>query len=305
MYNRVLVLLDGSGPAEQILPFAGQIARDTGASIQLLSVVESDLESRMVTATRGRYVEDPRNAAVAMAEEYLREVAQRLEVSAELVSSGVLVGRVVDEIQHEAKRVSSTLLAMTTHGRAGLWRLTLGSVATKLVQSAQSPILLLRPGSRDLDLCGEDLSTVIVPLDGSQLAEAALPHASSLARALDCSVVLTSVAPSQASLAVTYGASGRYYVPPGAVGRVRSALQEYLEAKAQELTGQGVNSVRVQFMQGDAAKRILALAKADPGSLVVISTHGRSGLGRWVMGSVADKVMRQSVRPVLVIRPAA
>lgn len=305
MYRRVVVLLDGSPLAEQVMSFALQVAMAVRAELHLVTVVDADGEGRIAAATDGKQIQNAGTATLGVAEDYVKQVAGDLDGSQQLAHTHVLTGPVVESIEREVERVPDTLLAMTTHGRSGLGRAALGSVATKLVQSAKAPILLWRPSARRLSLWPEVLQTAIVPLDGSELAERILPAVQELATAMNLATVLVTVAPSLASMTFRYGAAGHYSIPQEALGPGRRALEQYGRLKAAELQSQGLGNTTARQLRGDPAQRIIGLARATRGSLIAISTHGRSGVGRWVMGSVADRVIRESRRPVLVVRSQA
>jgi nucleotide-binding universal stress UspA family protein len=154
-----------------------------------------------------------------------------------------------------------------------------------------------------------NLQTIIVPLDGSSLAEQALTHAVSLTRALKLRVLLVRVTPS-------LGEYHRYleHYPLDSSSTVYSGIYEefsreedalamqYLHQVQEKLNNQRVSSVEERLLKGHAADAIVGLARETPHSLVTMTTHGRSGMGRWILGSVADRVIRHSGVPVLVVR---
>jgi nucleotide-binding universal stress UspA family protein len=144
---------------------------------------------------------------------------------------------------------------------------------------------------------------ILVPLDGSVLAEAALPHARALAKAFDGRITL-----------ITVFEPATVISQPGMVGPVISvsvdaeaetaALREYLDKIAANLKTEGID-VRTAIREGDAASAVIDYAAANREDIIVMSTHGRSGIQRWVYGSVADKVLRSANVPVLLIRAHA
>jgi nucleotide-binding universal stress UspA family protein len=145
------------------------------------------------------------------------------------------------------------------------------------------------------------------PLDGSKLAEEALPYAETLASRLDLRVTLLRVVPFPFMAYSGYEGFSYSYVPPyekGITEHEETMAREYLERIRGQLGYPG-KPVEALVITGHPASQIIDLAQTTAGSLVVMSTHGRSGVGRWVMGSVADRVLRASRRPVLVVRPQA
>ena len=144
-----------------------------------------------------------------------------------------------------------------------------------------------------------DWKTVLVPLDGSHIAEAALPYAEAIADAMGASIVLLSVADTEPFRMVMFrdDATEREALENG----LRAPLSRYLESTAQTLRDRGI-SVSTSVKMGDPAGTILASADESDAALIVMATHGRGGAARWLLGSVADKVMRLGVRPTLLVR---
>lgn len=285
MYNKILVPLDGSKLAEQVLPYVQLFAGAFGAAVTLLRVTDADAQLPF-SVSQG-------------ASDYLKYVAASLPTLA--VDSVEKIGKPAAAIIDSAKDDPKCLIAMATHGVTGLRRWFLGSVASKVVQSAANPILLIRPVDSDLPLPAAALKRLIVPLDGSGLAERVLPHVAALAGKLklETQLVRAYTLPPDA-----------YLVADGIIdqgpAQFRRSLQEecekYLDGKVAGLRADGYESVTAAAIEGDAANEIVDLAAAAPQCLVAMSTHGRSGVGRWVLGSVAEKVVQHCRAPVLLIR---
>lgn len=293
MYKRILVPLDGSELAERILPVVERWAFGLGARVQLLGVVEEDLSAPMDEPMPGGLISRFEAGLLAQEERYLRNVAGCLSLPQEHLHVNARLGRAPEVIVHEAGQVADTLIAMSTRGRSGFKRFVLGSVANKVLHLSRVPLLLYCPRSAVTGPGEAQLGLVIVPLDGSQLAEQVLPHVLLLAKALQLTVVLTTVTPA---------GGGRHLgkTPHGG----DQDLQAYVTTKQQELRKYGIVNVTTKWLQGDPAKRIADLVRDTPNSVVAISTHGRSGVQRSVLGSVADQVIRLACAPVLVIRPS-
>lgn len=136
-------------------------------------------------------------------------------------------------------------------------------------------------------------STIVVPLDNSELAEQALAHAVEIARRFEAHVELLTVVPSSLEATIESGAAGEAWDPR------TLAAQEYLEAVSGRLAAEGI-SVSTTVRRGDVAEEIIE--HADHCDLIVMSTHGRSGLGRWVYGSIADRTLRHAGVPILLVR---
>ena len=193
--------------------------------------------------------------------------------------------------------------------RSGLDRWLLGSVAEKVVRGSSNPVLLVR-ATEPANSEGEaTLKRVIVPLDGSKLAESILPTVIELAKRLKLETILVRAFDVPVSL---YARPADSRSRPGyeEMQKQLKAIQEqfeaeardYLEKTAEELKRAGLDDVTVVFPEGNGADQIIALARETPDSFVAMCTHGRSGVTRWVLGSVTESSVRHADKPVLVIR---
>lgn len=286
MYSKILVPLDGSNFSEQILPYARFFADAHGIPVELLRVTDPELR--------------PPFWPTETADQYLRRIAA--EYFSGAATSAAEVGAPGRVIVDYAKRDSSCLIAMATHGMSGARRWLVGSVTSKVVQTAANPLLLIRPGDPSGALARVSMDKIVVPLDGSGLAEKTLPHACALAKRLSLELHL---------LRVYTLPLDAYIVADGVIAQGPAQLQEelareaqaYLDGKVAALNAAGFERVVAVALQGDAASEIIDFARNAPDSLIVMSTHGRSGIGRWVLGSVAEKVSHHAHNPVLLVRP--
>jgi nucleotide-binding universal stress UspA family protein len=144
----------------------------------------------------------------------------------------------------------------------------------------------------------EDLDTIMVPLDGSELAEQALPHAAALAKALRLRMILVRVTSTLADLT----ADGFYEVTQELIEALEKEAIDYLDQQVSTLRQQGLTEVDRRHLTGAVARQIIAVARETPRSFIAMCTHGRSGVQRWALGSVADQVVSHVAVPVLVIR---
>ena len=170
---------------------------------------------------------------------------------------------------------------MATHGRSGVGRWAIGSTAEKVLHAANCPLLLVRAHSDTPILPEAALKNIVVPTDGSALSESILPHAVGLSNALGSRIQLIRVTPHD-----TADADER----------------DHLLRIAERLKGEGVGDVAVEVLNGDPATAIVEFFEKTPNSLLAMTTHGHSGLGRWTIGSVTDRVVRHAAGPVLVLR---
>jgi len=187
---------------------------------------------------------------------------------------------------------------MTTHGRSGIQRWLLGSVADKVLHAARNPLLLIRGADETKQLAVAPVKKIMVALDGSPLAEMVLPHASELAAKMGLGIMLTRIfgVPTP-TFAEDYGP----YVDE-LWTQVETESQQYLDEIAKRLRGQGLTDITIKSVAGFASEQLIELASASGETLVAMCTHGRSGLNRWVLGSVTDRVVRHLGAPVLIIR---
>ena len=299
MYKKILVPLDGSKTAENALPLARFLARRLELPVQLLGVIDVTELARSVSAAEGLYLDGLVAFETRTSEEYLAKIAKTF--SGVGVQWLVARGKAADVIIETAAADEATLIAMATHGRSGLNRFLLGSVAEKILRGTASPLLLVR-ATEGAETEGEAaFKSIVVPLDGSETAESVLPAVVEMAQRLDSEVVLFRA----------YNVSHRIYggddgrdpaIVADLIGGIRRAARDYLEKKTAELRERGVKKVRYILNEGLSADQIIALARQTPDNLIVMGSHGRSGIKRWVLGSVTETVVRHSGDPVLVLR---
>lgn len=296
MYEKVLVALDGSKLSEGILPYARFIAAKLNVAVELLHVID-------IAAPRASSADQQiRHENVIAAEQknsmdYLKKVAASF-ADAAATKCAVKIGKPAEVIVDRAATHARMLIAMTTHGRSGINRWLLGSIADKVLHAAANPLLLVRGADESEKLAVPPVKKIMVALDGSPLAEMVLPHASELAAKMGLGVVLTRVfgVPTPA-FAEDYGT----YVEE-LWEQVETETQEYLDDKAKQLQRQGLTDVTVKSVAGFASEKLIELAHESGETLVAMCTHGRSGVNRWVLGSVTDRVVRHLGGPVLIIR---
>ena len=296
MYSRILIPLDGSRLAESILPHARTLAKAFRVPVELLHAIDPEVITVFVNPAKGRSAYTVEADMKQKALEYLEPIAGSLP-GPEAVSCSAEIGKAAEVIVKKASVHPATLIAMATHGRSGIPRWLLGSVANKVLLTAANPLLLVRPTERLESTGVASLKTIVVPLDGSGLAEKVLPHAEALAKIMNLEIILLRA----------------YALPPVAEGympdldvlmtEVRESARQYLDRVLERLQSEGISRVSTLLVEGDAARNIIDVAKRTPENLVALCTHGRSGFSRLVLGSVADRVVRESGDPVLVIRP--
>lgn len=299
MYERILVALDGSRFSEAILPYARFLSDKLKLEVQLVHVIDSEIAAPSSSAAQSRY-RDVMSAESKKGLDYLKRIAESFAASIK-VECIVEHGKPAELIVDKAAANSGTVIAMTTHGRSGLNRWLLGSIADKVLHAAANPLLLVRAGETIQTDRAAMLARILVPLDGSALAETVLPHSAELAQKLGLEIVLLRV------FAVPTPVFAEDYGPY--VEEIWAQLDEeskrYLDEKARQLQAQGLTNVSTIATAGFAAEKIIDIARQSPDCLVAMCTHGRSGVNRWVMGSVTERVVRHSGDPVWIVRPGS
>ena len=298
MIRRILLPLDGSMTAEQVVPYARTFARGLKLPVELLAVV--DVGSLLTSIETARFFDNLVEQELHKSKEYLERIAERFAGSR--VKRSVEQGSAAGVIIEKAAADESTLIAMTTHGRSGLNRWLLGSVAEKVLRATTNPMLLVRAVHEGKTGGEATLKSIVVPLDGSELAEHALPVVTELAKKLGLEVFLFR------AYRNPYGPfmSGTGYYGVNAdelMASVRDEARNYLEEKMVELKKQGVDELSYLLQEGVAPDEIVSMGSHAPESLIIVCSHGRSGVERWALGSVTETVVRHSRSPVLVLRP--
>jgi len=297
MYRQILIPLDGSDASAQVLPYARSLARQLHLPVELLTVVDTVGLAASLPAEKKKCVESLIADTWRSSAAFLERISKTFPGVS--VACAVERGRPGEVVIEKAAADSGTLIAMATHGRSGIDRWLLGSVAEKVLRGTKNPLLLVR-AAKSGESDGEAiLKCVVAPLDGSPLAEQALPHATVLAKTMDLELVLFR-AYTLTQIISTYDD----YIPDW--NKLESLSKgeaiSYLDQKVRELKENGLTHLSPLVSEGEAAEQIIDLAKRTANSLVVICSHGRSGVGRWVLGSVAERVARHSIGPVLLIR---
>lgn len=298
MYEAILVPLDGSKTAEKVLPYARYLAGKFKVPVELLAVVDVVEIASHMTSEKVHFLDTIIEDAVQHSTTYLRGVATT--IAGTNVRCSVEKGRAEDTIIEKAATDKTMLITMATHGRSGLNRFLLGSIAEKVLRGTVNPLLLIRAGDEKSQ--GEAmLKSIIVPLDGSELAEAVLPIVADMAKKVDLEIELFRTY--HVPYNVYSGDEGLYAVNyEELLAGLRDEAAEYLEKKAADLKRLGVAKVQCITKEGLAADEIISLGRKTPDNLIAMSSHGRSGVRRWVLGSVTELVVRHSGDPVLVIR---
>lgn len=291
MYRRVLVPLDGSDFSAGVLPYVRWLAPALKVPVELLHVSDPDRLARLTPFDK--------------AGDYLEKVASSFPQPAG-VKCTVITGNPAEVVVDYATIVPETLITMATHGYSGAMRWLLGSVAEKVLHAATSDLLLVRPAGTEPS-GGVRLEKVLVPLDGSEAAEKVLSVVRDIASRLELEIVLVHV-------------TQRVYAgPPEAIVPVFGAVPDYQQLREQDqakgrrylneqearLRSQGAIHLSTRLLEAGVdgeAGEIVDLAQETSGSLIAMTSRGRTGAGRWPLGSVTHRVVQQGKRPVLIVR---
>ncbi|MBK9712616.1 MAG: universal stress protein [Kouleothrix sp.] len=310
----ILVPLDGSALAEEVLPYVRMLAPVLGAEIRLLHVV-SEIDTHnplaydittlysmgdVIAAQQERYQQSWQTMR-QHAEGYLASQAMRLKEDGLDVAIDVRFGSPAEVIVEVAEKKHVALVTMATHGYSGLRRWALGSVTDRVVQAGPAPVFVVRGGAVDA-ANPPTLKHILVPLDGSELARQALPLAAELASCARAELLLLqAIAPPLDA----HAGQRPLARPPMDMEESQAMLQEHATVEvgeqAQALRRRDL-AVRTIVLNGHAAEVIVDEATREQADLIVMATHGRGGLRRWALGSVADKVLHATATPLVLVR---
>jgi nucleotide-binding universal stress UspA family protein len=331
MFKRIIVPLDGSDRAEQAIPVAARIARASKGSIILLRVVTVPFEIGSQVVPLSGFSSTTLDNDINTTTQYLAAIARRDELDGIALKMKVLTGSVVKKIQDVVEDEQADLIAICSHGDTGIKRFMLGSVAQNVARHSTVPIFVLRQdGSVPISSYPDHLRPLRavmadVALDGSSLAEEALLPAASLVIAL--------AAPARGSLHLTrvvklpikvrgsgeqekhnYPESTELYKAEQAIREAKTYLGnlvDYLHngpLKNADIiltwsvaTGDDVGETLLKVAEtGEDNEGTSVFGGCD---FIVMATHGRSGLERWMLGSVTERILGTTRLPMLIVRP--
>jgi nucleotide-binding universal stress UspA family protein len=301
MPSPILVPLDGSTFSEQALPTAAQLARRTGAPLHIVQVHEA---AASYAPPDGVPVYDHRwDAALRVQEEeYLHGVAARcMEQVGVAPRTELLDGPVSAALAAYVTALDVELIVMTTHGRGGISRAWVGSVADALVRRAAVPVLLIRSRSEELRWdSAPQVRKILIPLDGSELSEGIIEPAVGLGKLTGATYALLRVV-----LPVPFvspgGMAPAVFTQAGAAESTADAAA-YLDRVAAPLRARGLHVETETLVHAIPAVAVLDYAATHGCDGIAMATHGRGGWSRLALGSVADRVMRATLLPVLLYR---
>jgi nucleotide-binding universal stress UspA family protein len=301
MYKVIMVPTDGSGFDREAIRVALRMAERSGAKIRLVRVLATGSFFGMAAATEGTAVaaEIVRSERdTALGELYALAAECRVTSTADLTVD-LHTGPVADVLEGYARRHDVDLIVISTHGRSGLSRLTLGSVTDSLIRHTTIPVLVVKPPTSYLNpQINEAFRHIVVPLDGSTLAEQILPRVMALATIEDAEITLLNVL-------IPRSHSEKDIVDPSLPwwDKDISVARQYLFGIAARLRRNGI-PVTTDIVIGENVPNAIGdFASRERADLIAIATHGRGGLARLIHGSVADAVMHSARMSMLVLKP--
>lgn len=290
--STILVPLDGSERSSAVLPHVERLLRVEDARVELLFVLDPDHPAEGEAGLSDSSVEARREAA----SRWLERLRDDLAARGARATAHVMVGEPVQAIlAHTEGLGPSGLIAMASHGRSGVSRWVRGSVSERVLRASPVPLLVVNtrvppppPGAR--------FARLLVPLDGSERSAQILPRVATLARRYGAEVVLLQVG-------VFLGLAAEIPGPVPVALPSAEALEQALAPYRRQLQAQGVERVRARGVMGASeGEAILDVAAEEGSDLIAMTTHGRSGVDRWLFGSVAESVLRNARVPVLLQR---
>lgn len=300
MYKKMLVLLDGSKMSEVVFSYALEVSGRLGLDLELLHVCSSEEADQL--PMRQAYIEH----MAEMLKTQSAEIQKKTGISpgSKMIEAKgtVVVGYPAEEILKYADNNNIDIITLATHGSSGIRRWGLGSIADKVIHETNIPIWLV-PAHLHNDILYDKTPdrTVLVPLDGSELAESIIPHVIALTkqRAAETDIVLVNVTKPSS---VEVSQKERDLIGDD-IASLRTAGQVYLDKIVKQFEDAGLKAEAEQLV-GDPAEEIVRFASNYHPRLITISTHGRSGFSRFVFGSVAENVLRRLQKtPMFLVRP--
>ena len=310
MYKRILVPLDGSARAEKAIPVAARIARALGGSVILLRVATAPVDTGKYSSTSG-YVEETVDIDLAGATSYLEHIARLDELAGINTEIKTFTGAVAPAILAASQSLHANIIVMCSHGFTGFKRWALGSVADKVTRHSPIPVFVLREGGPLPATAEHQPVRALVAVDGSPLSETVLEPAAYLASALAESTS------QQGALhllrVVDLPASGGKFksdahIDTGTKEQVKHEDEEYLDTLLHRLNADDLEFLDLAITSSveadpDIAEAIVKKSEQDKFDFIAIATHGRGGVQKWALGSVAGRVLHATTLPLLIMRP--
>ena len=313
MFQQIIVPLDGSERAEQALPLAARLARASGGSLILVRVVTSAREVGWQAGEAVPFAREITDEELGNARNSLETLAASEALAGIPVTTEVIAGHPAEGILLTATTRQSDLIVMCSHGYTGIKRWVLGSVAQQVVRHSAVPVLVLREDTKPLLEEGHPVR-IMVALDGSPLAETILVPAAYLSAALSAPQqgVLYLVRILRLSTAFEYGQDDSF---ARARAEKTRRVKDYLHEVERRFREGELSRLKLRVASFvdyglDVAQQLLVQAENDlmedeliGCDMLALATHGRSGVARLAVGSIAERVLGATTLPLLIVRP--
>jgi nucleotide-binding universal stress UspA family protein len=295
----VLVPLDGSYLAEHAIPYGRALAGQEG-QVVFLEVMP---EPEPIRGLLGDLIVNAEEAGKMYEEESitrLSDTAERWKQVAGEVQIETRQGAPTEQILKFAQEQNCDYIVMASHGKGALHRLAFGSVADEVARTSPTPVLMIHTGGEEPTIEAVSIKRLILPMDGSELAKAAIPVAIDIGKRLKApAVVVQAITPDV--VATTYPGTEAYYaadVYDELITQQENAAKAEMAQEAETLTKAGVDATASVLIGsvGEAIESVTA-----PGDIIIMTSHGRTGIKRFVLGSVAERLIRSGVAPVLLV----
>ncbi len=309
MTDKILIPLDGTEIAEQVVPFVGEVAKAGGFDVTLLTIVDpSDLDLSEITDEgasfgpegdrdiTGRLQTDAAGSPVGLskeheeasveasrsAREYLAAVERKLRDAGVNAHARLGAGNPDIEIFREAATIGATLIAMSARSEHFWEHGVLGSTTNRVLHASSLPVIVFKPMAGLAHSVTVNPETVVIAVDGSEESERSIAPAAKLAKAIGAEIALVHVLKRDR-------------------GRRREHAEAYLEQLSQQLQEMIDGNVETGVVSGKIDDEIILFADEFDRPMIAMAEHGGVSVGRWIRGSTTDKVIRNSGYPVLVI----
>jgi len=305
VYKKMLIPLDRSELAEVVFPYAKEVAGRLGLEVTLLHVADEEEKNRI--SKYKNYLDGKAETLLNQAHYIQRSIKSPGKSAPVTVKSVLTAGNAAGEILNFIEKNKIDLVMMATHGRSGINRWALGSVADKVLRRSSVPVWLIRAVKPETTVSETwPKMKILVPLDGSKMAESVLPHVEILAKQKGVKAEITLLRVINTSRITGDYPKARTKLSLSAhvkerTEHFRGEYEKYLAGIAQNLSSAGIKAVS-GVLVGAPADEIIEHANKNPYNLIVMATHGRSGVSRWAYGSAAEKVLRRSSRPLFLVR---
>jgi nucleotide-binding universal stress UspA family protein len=308
MYKKMLVPLDGSQLAENVLPYAKKLAGRLDLEVIILHVCTP--EERAFNAKHRDYIDQIAETMASQAIEVQQETALQKEAKRIKAKGELTIGYPAEEILRYADKHKVDFILIATHGYSGIKQWTISSVVDKVLRASKVPVLLVRTEiPYEIAYNKWPPKMLLVPLDGSELAESVFPHVETLAkqRGVEPMDVVLLMVYERPSIPSYLSEASQLYGWDELINQMTSSLkkanEQYLAGIEKRLRETGLK-VTSRLLTGNPAHEIIEFTRQNPFSLVVIATHGRSGYVCCDYGDVTNKILHEGTSPIFLVRTA-